>query len=109
MNCEKDACTNEVLEGRRICADHWAEYMRSYRARSGPKKERASYQRGFDEGVTSGFSAGMTACLRYLRDEVGHRALTGYQVARDVEDSVTNTESAEVLARRAFLKSLTPG
>lgn len=90
----------EARKGQRNCDPCNAAAQADYRKRADRKREGAAHYRGFEEGIA--------ICLKFLREQVGDRALTGYQSAKAIEKAVLSSESAEVLARRAFLKSLTP-
>lgn len=76
-----------------------AEYMRDYRKTVKPMSERQAREEGF--------TAGVEACVKVIRERGGDRALTGYQTARLLEKLVT-PESFEVRSRRELVKSLQP-
>ncbi len=81
-----------------MCALHYNEYMRDYRKLADNKRERAATFRGFEAGVS--------ACVRFLRDTVGDRAASGHQAALLLERGVTGAESPEIVARRALIAQI---
>ena len=93
-------CSNTAMEGRSLCSEHWAEYMRDYRARAVPRRERAAHSQGFVDGVS--------ACAAFLRVKIGDRAFTGYQVATLLEREHIAVETPEMQQRRAFIQSMQP-
>lgn len=98
LTCERADCSQPVIEGRRICREHWNEYMRNYRLRSENKRERAADQHGREQGIQT--------CVRFLREAIGNRALTGYQAARELERGIIAGESSELRMRRSFLQTI---
>ncbi len=76
-----------------------AEYMRGYRKTVKPMSER--------EARDEGFKAGVTACVKLIRERGADKALTGYQMARLLE-SVTGVEPFEVRKRREFVEGIQP-
>ena len=93
--CDKPAETSGY------CKLHWAEYQRDYRARAVSKKDRAAHFRGFTECLE--------VVARYLRLEVGDKALTGHQTAKVLERAIIVGDTPEVTARQQLIQSLRAG
>jgi hypothetical protein len=72
--------------------------MRDYRPAAQLLKTNTAKAEGFRDGVQT--------VVDYLRREVGSHALTGYQLARDIEKSHLGADSGEMIARRGFIVSL---
>ena len=96
--CSHNGFQNAASTNRSYCAQHWAEYIRTYNVRADKKRENAQHFQGFSEGVT--------ACVQFLRKEVGDRAFTGHTLAHEIEKKVRQGESGDVLQRRALIESL---
>lgn len=75
-----------------------AEYQRQYRKTVKPMNERKAKSEGVEEGLQK--------CIRYLREHIGNRALTGYQAAMMVERAMLETESFNVQARERLIDSM---
>ena len=95
MACTK--CPKPTIEGRSLCKEHWAEYMREHRANSVTKREK--------EARVEGFRAGVEQCVVLLRKNYGERPMTGYQTARLLELQVS-PDTPEYVQRQAFLATL---
>lgn len=94
--CER--CSEPPVEGRKLCSEHYAEYMRNYRPAANLQKEKQHRGEGFRDGVA--------ACVRYLREQFPGTALTGLQAARNIERNVLGGESGEQKQQREFIQSL---
>lgn len=75
-----------------------AEYMRNYRRMAVPQIQRKAERDGMREGID--------ACVKFLREKVRGRALTGFQAAVIIERAMIDAELPEVAARRRFIDSL---
>ncbi len=75
-----------------------AEYMRQYRATTKPLGER--------KAANDGVKSGIDRCIRYLRESVGGKAITGYVAALMIERSMIENEPAESEARRKFVDGM---
>ncbi len=75
-----------------------AEYMRNYRATVKPLSERKAENNGVRSGVDR--------CIRYLRESVGGKAITGYVAAMMIERAMIENEPAESEARRRFVEGM---
>ncbi len=86
---------------RPTMATNTAEYQRKYRATVKPMNERKAH--------TDGVQDGLARCIKYLREKIGSRALTGHQAALMVERSMLDGEQNSVTARRQFVEALRGG
>lgn len=86
------------MPGRTICSDHFAEYMREYRTRSDNKRDRAAFRRGSEERLQS--------CVKYLREVVAGRCLSGFEIAKLLEKHTLGDSAPELIARRRLIDSM---
>jgi hypothetical protein len=63
--------------------------------------ERKAHEDGLREGIAR--------VVKYLREKVGNRAITGYQCALMIERAMLETESNAVTARQQFIEALRGG
>ncbi len=96
MACSK--CSNQTMSGRTLCSEHWAEYMRDYRSKADGKRERAAYQKGAQHGFE--------ACIKYLREHVAGRSLSGYETAKVLEKNMLGPGAPELIAQRKLIASM---
>lgn len=96
--CSK--CSEPALEDRDICREHYAEYMREYRARDGKKRDADIHLRGFEEGLRK--------ALDFLRKRVGSQAVTGLQAAVMVERAYLTPETPGVAERAKLIAQMMP-
>ena len=71
-----------------------AEYFRDYRATVKPIGERQAFRDGVNHAV------------KFLREKIGGRAVTGYQMATALERAGLESDTAEAKARQDFVRSL---
>lgn len=79
-------------------AKNSAEYDRNYRATVKPRNERAARQEGMREAIAR--------CVKYFRERVAGKSITGYQAALMIERAMIEEEPAESEARRRFIDSM---
>ncbi len=77
-----------------------AGYMRQYRATTRPMNEREAFAEGKSEGVES--------CTKFLREEIGQRAFSGYQLAQKIDKAMLAIEPSDVVRNREMVESMRP-
>ncbi len=72
--------------------------MRDYRKVVKPMGERKAHADGVQEGLAR--------CIRYMRESIAAKSISGYQAALMIERSMLEFEPAEVRARQRFVEQL---
>lgn len=96
--CSK--CDEPALPDRDICKEHYAEYMREYRARENKKRDVESHARGFEEGVQR--------CIRVLREKIAGKAVDGFIAAHILTKACLTSEVPGVAERQKLIDSMRP-
>lgn len=96
--CSK--CEEPALENRDICREHYAEYMREYRARDGKKRDSDIHLRGFEDGVRR--------AIDHMRIRVASSSVTGLQAAVILERAYLTPETRGVAERAKLIAQMMP-
>lgn len=97
--CSRAGCERPRASTHNYCNEHWAEYQRDYKAKHDKEKIEASFQQGLKNGVD--------ACVRFCRERLGDRAITGNQAAQLLlRANQGESETAEAAQRRKMIESL---
>jgi hypothetical protein len=96
--CSK--CDDPAVDGRRECAEHYAEYMREYRARDAKQRDSEQIEKGFRDGVAR--------AVAFLRGRVGGSPVTGFAAAVMIERACLLPESPGVADRQKLIASMRP-